>query len=282
MIGRSIGMLAIGLGVALSACAETPLTIMTFNVRFGTALDGENAWPHRKGILADTIKQCAPDLFGTQECLESQAEFIAETLPDYRWIGLGREANAKGEMSAIFYKKDVLSPIESGNFWVSETPEVPGSKSWNTSCTRMVTWAHFRHVPSNTFFYYFNTHLDHKSEEARQQGAKLLLQRAAAVAGDHPVIITGDFNAFAGEAEAWRILTQGGFTDAWVAAEKKVGPELTFGTFAAPKEGAKGRIDWILFKGPVKATECETVLYNDKGRYPSDHYPVVAKLLLNP
>jgi len=275
-------MMAIGMGLALGACAESTLTVMSFNVRYGTAGDGANAWPHRKTILTDTIRKFAPDVLGTQECLDFQADFIAQTLPEYRWIGIGRERDGKGEMAAVFYKKDLLCPIETGNFWLSETPDVPGSRSWNTECTRMVTWARFRHLPSGASFCFFDTHFDHASEEARQQSAALLARRAAALAGVLPIVIAGDFNAAAEETESWRILAQAGFTDAWVAAERKNGPEITFGDFAAPRAGEKGRIDWVLFRGPLKGAECETVLYNDKGRYPSDHFPVVARLVLSP
>jgi len=273
-------MILLGVGLALGACAEPTVTVMSFNLRHGTASDGDNSWPNRKTVLADAIRHCAPDILGTQECLDFQAEFIAQALPEYRWIGIGREADATGEMAAIFYKKDVLSPIATGNFWLSATPDVPGSRSWNTGCTRMVTWARFRHLPSNTFLYCFNTHFDNESEEARRHSAALLIERAASLAGALPTIITGDFNAAAEETPAWHTLVNGGFADAWLDAKQRKGPEVTYGDFGPPQEGKKERIDWILFRGPIKCAECETVLYNNQGRYPSDHYPITARLLL--
>ena len=273
-------MILLSMGLALGACAASTVTVMSFNLRYGTAKDGDNSWPNRKTVLTDAIRQCAPDILGTQECLDFQAEFIAQALPEYRWIGIGREPDATGEMSAIFYKKDLLSPIATGNFWLSETPEVPGSRSWNTGCTRMVTWARFRHLPTNAFFYCFNTHFDNSSEEARQHSATLLLERATTMAGELPIIITGDFNAAAEETPAWHTFVDGGFTDAWLAAAKRTGPEMTSGRFAPPREGEKERIDWILFRGAIKCSECETVLYNEQDRYPSDHYPVLTRLAL--
>ena len=271
-------MLAISAIVCGCVQAEKAITVMSFNVRYAKALDGDNSWEHRKEIFADAIRHCNPDILGVQECLDVQAQFITREFPEYRWVGMEREANGTGEMAAIFYRKDLLSPIETGNFWLSDTPDMPGSKSWGSQCTRMATWVRFHHVPSGRFFHVFNTHFDHASEEARQQAAKLLLERLPKA--DAPVIITGDFNAIAEESPAWKTLADAGLTDAWVSAAEKVGPEATFGNFLPPVEGKKGRIDWIFFRGGFKATRCETVTFNKDGRYPSDHYPVLAKLLL--
>jgi len=270
-------MVAMVCGFALAE--ETALKVMSFNVRCAPANDGPNSWEFRKEILADTIRQYAPDVLGLQECFKNQADFIAQALPEYRWFGVGREADGGGEMMAIFYRPGTLTPLESGHFWLSETPEVPGSKSWNTSCTRMVSWARFRHGKTGAVFHYMNTHFDHRSEPARVESARLVLDRTKAIDPKIPVILTGDFNAAAEEAEAWKILTQGGFHDTWLVAEKKVGPEITFGGFKAPPENfGKERIDWILFRGDFKVQQAETILYNKEGRYPSDHYPVCVSL----
>ena len=279
VLGLAVGAGPVGPG-GLGAQGEASLAVMSFNFRYATAPDGDNSWDHRKGVFANAIRACAPDVFGAQECLESQAEFVVQTLPEYHWFGIGRESNGEGEMAAVFYKKKTLSPIETGNFWLSETPDVPGSKSWKSACTRMVTWAKFRHLQSGQLFYFFNTHFDHASEQARQQAARLLLERIKALSGDLPVILTGDFNAAAEEAVAWKTLGDGGFSDAWLTAEKKVGPDITYGGFKPPVEGKKDRIDWILTRGPIKVQQCETVLYSENGRYPSDHYPVTACLRL--
>ncbi len=282
-MGRKIWMMMWSSALCLGACGWSgPMTlkVMSFNLRYATASDGENSWPHRKDILIEAIRAQHPDVLGTQECLDVQAEYIEQKLPEYHWIGMGREKDGQGEMAAVFYRKAVLSPIETGNFWLSETPDVPGTKSWGSSCTRMATWVRFRHIASNTFFYYFNTHFDHASESAREHAAQVLLDRANALQGNPPVIVTGDFNANAENAAAYTTLIEGGFKDAWLAAAKREGPEITFGDFAAPPAGAKGRIDWILMRGPLKVERCETVLYKRDGHYPSDHYPVVAELFL--
>jgi endonuclease/exonuclease/phosphatase family metal-dependent hydrolase len=260
--------------------AETPLQVMSFNIRYGTAADKQNAWPQRKEIVAGVIRQYDPDIVGTQECLDFQAEYLVAELPRYRWFGVGRESDGGGEHMAVLYKKDVLAPIESGNFWLSETPDTPGTSSWNSACNRMVTWAKFYHLETKAFFYYFNTHLDHQSEPARQGGARVLLSRLSQLASGTPIVVTGDFNALAEKSETYSILTGGGLSDAWSTAQERAGPVATWSGFEDPREGSDRRIDWILTRGPVVVHRCETVTYNREGRYPSDHFPVFAKLTL--
>jgi endonuclease/exonuclease/phosphatase family metal-dependent hydrolase len=261
---------------------ETPLSVMSFNVRYGTARDGENAWANRRDILVETIRQYDPDVVGTQECLTSQAEYIVKVLPQYHWFGVGREANGSGERMVVFYRKSRISPMESGNFWLSETPDVPGSGSWDTDCNRMTTWARFYHRKTKRFFYFFNTHFDHRSEPARQGAARLMAARIAELPEGTPAIVTGDFNAIAEKSEPWKIITSKDLKDAWLTAAKREGPGVTWGGFEAPKQDSDRRIDWILTRGPVEVQHCETIVFNESGRYPSDHYPVFARLTLTP
>ncbi len=260
------------------AGAETAVKVMSFNVRYGTADDGPNHWDKRKDILVDTIKKYDPEIVGTQECLDFQADYVVEKLDDYRWFGVGREIACDGEHVAVLYKYKKLAPIETGNFWLSETPDVVGSISWFSACKRMVTWARFMDLETKETFYFFNTHFDHKSEPARQGGAKVLRDRISKLPEGAPAIVTGDFNAVAEESEAYTILTGAGLTDAWKSATECVGPKCTWSAFAAPDESANRRIDWILTRGPITASKCETVTFNKDGRYPSDHYPVFASL----
>jgi endonuclease/exonuclease/phosphatase family metal-dependent hydrolase len=277
-----LGLVVSSISVAFAeeSAVAWPITVMSFNVRYGTAMDGENAWPKRRDILTGCIKEYAPDLVGTQECLEFQADYIVEQLKDYRWIGIGRDRNGRGEMAAIFYRWKELTPVESGNFWLSEQPDEPGSKSWDSSLTRIVTWAKFFHPKTETHFYYFNTHFDHRGPEARKQSAHLLAERIKALPAALPVLVTGDFNAVGEESAPWRVLAEAGLKDAWVEAAERKGPVTTWSAFQAPDAESRQRIDWILFRGPVSAAYAETVTYNLEGRYPSDHYPVVARLLV--
>lgn len=270
----------------ISAAAEsTPiqLKVMSFNVRYGTADDGPDSWERRKDILGPCVAKFAPDVMGTQECLDFQADFIAATHPEYRWFGPGREADGGGERMAVFYRHSELAPIRTGNFWLSETPGSPGSKSWYAACPRMVTWAEFYHFKSAQRFYIFNTHFDHMSHQARVESAKLLAVRMNEIAEDAPVLVTGDFNAMAEKTEPWEVLTGAGLKDAWLAASKSSGPTDTYTAFKGPPPEARGgRIDWVLFKGPIKAVSCEAVTFNEEGRYPSDHLPIYAEMVLYP
>lgn len=271
------------LAAALSLGAKAPaeplaLTVMSFNVRYGTAPDGDNAWPKRRDILVETIKQQKPDVLGVQECLKPQAEYIEQELRGYRYLGVGREPDGGGEMSAIFYNERHLFPIATGSFWLSESPTVPGSKSWDSSLPRMVTWAAFFHPGSGKTINVANTHFDHIGRKAREESAKILAEFAAKNP-DGPVIITGDFNSYAESSEPYKVLTNSGLQDAWLATPERTGPTTTWSAFAAPDPESKQRIDWVLFQGALKCTHAETVTFNVDGRYPSDHYPVVARFV---
>src|SRR5688572_30355099 len=130
---------------AAAARADATLRVMSFNIRYGTAKDGPNHWDLRRDLLVDTIRKFDPDLLGTQETLLEQAEYLAEKFPQYDWLGVGRDdAKRKGESVAIFWRKDRFEKLDAGHFWLSETPEVPGSKSWDTALTRMTTWVKLR------------------------------------------------------------------------------------------------------------------------------------------
>jgi len=276
-------ILALGWCVCVAALAvgETPLKAMTFNVRYGTAADGENHWDKRKDLLVDTIRTQGPDLLGVQECLVFQAEYIVAQLPEYRWLGIGRDRNGTGEMAAILYRHKDFVPVDYGSFWLSKTPEEPGSKSWDSSLTRIATHVKFFHPVSGKFLHFFNTHFDHKGAEARNESGALLGSRVAALTDGAPVIVTGDFNATGDTSAPWTTLTTtGALTDAWTASPERVGPVSTWCGFKAPDPAATNRIDWILYRNGVRVKRCENVVREVDGRYPSDHFAVVADLVL--
>jgi endonuclease/exonuclease/phosphatase family metal-dependent hydrolase len=262
--------------LANGAFGELPVSVMTFNVRYGTADDGPNRWELRKDIVVDTIASREPHIVGLQECLKFQADYIASRMSQYDHFGVGREADGGGERMEVFYRPDVIIPLESGHFWLSETPDVPGSRSWNSANVRMATWARYRHIATGRQFLYLNTHLDHRSEQARVEAARMLAKWANDAPDRLPVIITADFNATAEQSSPWTILTQE-LRDAWLVASERVGPQLTWSSFNAPTDEIR-RIDWILVSPDVNVTKCETVTYNVDGRFPSDHYPVFAVL----
>ena len=260
------------------ALGAEELRVMSFNVRFANPKDGDNAWENRRDLLVATIRLKSPDLIGTQELFHLQAEHIVQKAPEYAWFGLSRRGNQDDEHMGVFYKKNRLRIIESGNFWLSETPDTPGSISWNMTLPRMVTWALFESISSRKRFYYYNTHFAHRreDEEARLKSVDVILARIAKLPAAVPFLMTGDFNANAGGPVQQKFLA--GLSDAWTATTKRVGPEGTFHGFGGkPREG---RIDWILYRGPWKAIEVETVTHSENGRYPSDHFPVFARLEL--
>lgn len=265
--------------LSAGAMAETPMTVMSFNLRHALAPDGKFAWPHRKDLLIDTIRQADPVLLGTQECREQQGTYILEKLPDYKMIGRGRDANGGGEMAAIFYKWREMTPVDSGFFWLSETPDVPGSKSWDADLTRIVTHAKFTHIASGKTIYYFNTHFDHRGVEARKRSAEMLAAHVAALPKDAFVLVTGDFNEAGEETEPWKIIAGTGLQDAWITAAERKGPVGTAQGFRAPEPNSRNRIDWIFTQGLSRTVSCETVVNEKDGLYPSDHYPVVAHLI---
>lgn len=171
------------------------LHIISFNIRLDTPNDGFNRWENRIPLVRSYLQKEMPDIIGMQEVLHNQLLDLQQILPGYSYVGKGREDNLTGgEYSPIFYRQDRFKLIRSSQFWLSETPEIPGSKSWDAAITRIVTWAELEHIPSGKVIFCFNTHFDHIGTEARSQSVSLMSSRIKEIAGDRPVIVTGDFN----------------------------------------------------------------------------------------
>lgn len=270
-----------GGGTAARDEAPAPLTVMTFNVRTSGGADGGNAWTHRRALVARTIARRAPDVAGLQEALDEQVEYLAGALPGYRWLGADRGLNGGAglsEYTPIFYRRDALIPIESGTFWLSSDPDGPTGAGWRRNVSRIVTWARFHHRGSGRRVHVFNTHLTLRRGPRQIDSAATIAARAAALPAGGAVVVTGDFNAPAEVSETWRAATGRGLRDAWLTASERIGPPRTSNDFRPPELANPGRIDWILVGGPVRVLSVETIVDHDEGRYPSDHYPVFAKL----
>ena len=288
LIGATVGA-AVVMATPWAAAAQIQLDVMTFNIRTSNIPDGDNAWPYRKELVAKTIRQLAPQVVGMQEAMEEQIEYLASALPEYRWLGMDRRLNGGqglSEATPIFYRHDELTPIESGNFWLTATPDVPpvprsGTGRRRRGGGRIVTWARFHHLATGRAVYVFNTHLSLRRGQRQIDSVNLILERVGALPAGSAVIVLGDFNNVGEESDLWRIATSHGLDDAWVVADERRGPALTWSGFGPPDDGVTGRIDWILVGGPIGVRSVETVLYNDGGRYPSDHYPVTARLELD-
>lgn len=273
---RLLALIIAALVVGLTPARAQDVTVMSFNVRLPVATDGANAWPQRRGLAIRAVRAAAPDVIGTQELFPEQAAYLTAQLPHYAWFGRGRRGGGEGdEHVGILYRKDRVRLVRSGDFWLSDTPEVPGSITWGNVNPRMVTWAEFE-TRSKRRFYLFNTHFPYREEDeaARRKSALLLKARIAAIAGTAPAAITGDFN-ITPDGEVHRLLTDG-FADAWDVATRRSGPADTFHGFTGTPDR---RIDWLLVRG-FTVGSVRTVTDHDGALYPSDHFPVVAKLRL--
>lgn len=270
---------AIGL-VTAAVAAEADLTVMTYNLRYASDTPPQ-AWSQRRPVMKACVESVQPDVFGTQEGLYRQLKDLAADLPAYDWIGTGRDGGSRGEFMAVFYRRDRLEPLEFDHFWLSDTPLVIGSSTWGNTNRRMVTWVRFRDRQTKTEFYFWNTHLDHALQPAREKGAALIRERVAALKTTLPVLLVGDFNATAGANPAYDQLTQdGGFRDTWLLAGERANAEFnTFNGFETPRKQGQ-RIDWILLRGDATVHRSEIVTFAQNGQVPSDHYPVVARLRL--
>jgi len=270
------GLIAAPADAGESTSGTQELCVMTFNLRYASATP-PNAWSQRRPVMKACIEQTNPDLIGTQEGVYHQLKDLAADLPAYAWIGTGRDGGSRGEFMAIFYREDRFEPIEFDHFWLSDTPDVIGSSTWGNTNRRMVTWVRFRDRASSCEFFFWNTHLDHALQPAREKGAALIRQRIDALKTRLPILLVGDFNARAGANRAYDILvTEGGLQDTWLqAAERRNDGISTFNGFAGPKpEGV--RIDWILGRGVDRVRASEIVTFSQNGQYPSDHFPMVA------
>jgi endonuclease/exonuclease/phosphatase family metal-dependent hydrolase len=261
--------------------ASAALTVMTYNLKFASS-NAPNAWNVRRPIMREVIRQAAPDVFGTQEGLYAQLRDLAADLPEYAWIGLGREGGSRGEFMAVFYRTGRLEPLAFDHFWLSDTPEVIASRTWTTKHRRMVTWMKFLDRQTKQEFFLWNTHFDDKIQSAREKAAKLVRERVEALGSKLPLILTGDFNAAGGTNAAYKILTDGGFfADTWMTAKERKGEGLnTSNGFQAIRRNGV-RIDWILTRGDVVADSIEIVTFSRDGQFPSDHFPVVARMRMS-
>lgn len=265
-----------------TAVSEAQLNVMTFNIRLNVASDSLNAWPYRKDKVASQILFHEVQLLGVQEALHEQMMDLKERLPRHKYAGVGRDdGKTKGEYSAIFYDTARLQLLQSATFWLSETPGVPGSKSWDAAITRIVTWCKFRDRKTKKQFFAFNTHFDHIGKVARRESAKLLKQKVQEIAGNNPVIIMGDFNARPAD-EPIRVLLDNNdphrFLDSKeLSAAPHYGPTGTFNAFRS-RETDDEPIDYIFLKGKWKVLQHASISQTWGGRFASDHFAVFAKM----
>ncbi len=264
----------------IGPAAGDALHVMSFNLKFASE-QAPHSWPQRRPVLAGLLREEQPTVLGTQEGLHDQLRDIEHDLPGhYDWIGEGRAGGDQDEYVAVFFDTRRLEPLAHRHFWLSDTPEVAGSRSWGNETVRMVTWVRFRDRRTGGELVVLNTHFDHLSEKARVRSAELVRDTVAAFPPGLPVIVTGDFNAPAEHAAAYSVLTgDAGLTDTWVAAPERGPLYATWhGYYPVIPDGP--RIDWILTRGPVSVRAVGINTYSRDGQFPSDHLPVQALLTL--
>jgi len=279
----------------LAVCSMADdVRVMSFNIRYGTAQDGENHWDNRRQFVAETIAAYDPDLLGTQETLGFQKVFLTDKLPGYTAIGVGRDDGGDtGEVTPVFFKTERFEKLDNGHFWLSETPDLKGSISWDSSLTRMASWVRLkdRRGEKNRPILFINTHFDHKGKEARRQSAALIRRLAGSIGDGCDIVLTGDFNA-AVDSPPYRTLFDSSlrrldgldsprppvFNDTYANAKSAdAAGEATFSSFRGGViEGS--RIDWIATAGNWDILSAAIDRTARDGRSPSDHYPVTATL----
>lgn len=270
--------------VAPVSALAPPLRVMTFNLRLDVASDGPDAWPHRRDRVAALIRFHGADVVGVQEALAHMLTDLDARLPGFARIGVGRaDGRSGGEFSAILYRTDRVELLDNGTFWLSPTPEVPGSKGWDAAIERVATWGRFRDRRTGCSYVHLNTHFDHIGAVARQESARLIRRRLAGLSGGLPVIVTGDLNADPSSAP-YRIFTRDTIAGAVpplrdardVSADGHYGPGSTWTAFRAIEPGR--RIDYVLVSLPVPVLAHGILTDRWDDRFPSDHLPVLALL----
>jgi len=272
------------------------LRLMTFNIRYGTATDGDNSWTHRRELVFGVVREQDADIVGLQEALRFQVDEITEAVPGYGEIGVGRDDGAaRGETCAILYRTDRFSVASAGTFWLSDTPRVVASASFGNSIPRICTWVRLIDKGSGEGVYVLNVHFDHRSDPSRTKSAQLIAEFVRSLDFGDPVILMGDFNA--GETSgALSVLTSTGiedergndspgdtigrlFQDSFRAVHPNESDAGTFNSWRGETGGDK--IDYILVPPTCIVREAAILRDNEDGRYPSDHFPVIAEIVLS-
>ncbi len=268
-----------------------PFQAMSFNIRYGTANDGPNHWKLRQDLVVQVLRDHKPDIVGVQEALKFQLDTLCDALPHYTMIGVGREdGKTQGEYSALLYRPERFRMATSGTFWLSDTPEVPGSITWGNACTRVCTWATLEDRETGHRVAVYNTHWDHRSQPSRVKSATLLtrwIQQSPAARG---IILMGDLNA--DEANpATQLLQQVSLpvrtddkeetraeklVDTFRMLHPRARDAGTFNGFKGRRGG--GKIDYVFATGNFRVVEARILHDQNAGRYPSDHFPVTATL----
>ena len=279
---------AVWMGLSLTACfsnqKDTPITEVnwaTFNIRYDNPADGQNNWQYRKDSVAKFIHTNDLDVVGMQEVLHTQLEELKERLPEYAAVGVGRDdGKTAGEYAPLFFKKDRFEVLDSNTFWLSQYPDSVGFIGWDGACCRIATWAKLKDKANGKIFMAVNTHFDHVGEEARREGALLIMRKIQEIVGERPAILTGDFNVTE-NSDAYRTLTtnQFVFKDAYKESKEKRGTTYTFHDFGRIADEKCEKIDFIFVTSTIKVGSSFIPKEPDAATgFLSDHNPQVTSL----
>ena len=262
-----------------ASVAQKPMNIITYNIRYNTPSDKENAWPNRRAEVMNLLKLHKADIFSVQEALYDQIMDLKDGMAGFDYVGVGRDdGNINGEFSAIYYNSNRYTLIENGTFWLSETPQIP-SKSWDAALNRICTWARLKEKETRMTFYIFNTHFDHIGVKARKESALLILKKIDEISvRKDPVILTGDFN-LKPEEKPLVLIRQKLKDSRQISATIPQGPVGTFNDFDFASK-LENRIDYIFVNKMVDVRKYTVLTDSGNNHYPSDHLPVLVEIQL--
>ena len=262
--------------ISFAGVESREIDVITFNIRCDNPDDSINAWPNRAPLVAGFINDKIPDLLGMQEVLWHQYRYLDSALIGYGSVAAGRDDGMQmGEACPVFYRLERFSPVNSGTFWLSSSPDVPGSVGWGAALTRIATWVRLYDKTVKDTLLYMNTHFDHISDSARVRSSAVLLEKLKELAGDNNFVITGDFNALPGSLAIGR-MKEGSFAvDSYdISGTAPAGESYTFNGWRDAQ--GEGRIDYIFVRSGMKVRSHETFRIIEDGVFISDHWPVKA------
>ncbi len=261
-------------------CRSQELTIASFNLRYDNPNDSGNRWSTRLPAVSGLIRFHGFDVFGTQEGLLNQLKGLKITLPEYEYYGKGRDdGREKGEHSAIFFRKERFSLLAESDFWLSETPDKPGP-GWDAQLNRICSWVKLKDNLNQSVCFFFNVHYDHQGTKAREESSKLLLRKIPEIAGNHPAILMGDFNG--GHESSWyqTLASSTLLMDSYSRSPIIYANNGSFNGFGS-QINSDEIIDHIFTTKGFSVLKWGVLTDTYHGKYPSDHFPVMAKLFLN-
>lgn len=262
------------------AASAQQLIVGTFNIRYDNPRDTGNLWVNRAPVVSNLIRFHNFDLLGIQEGLKNQLDDMSKALPEYDHYGKGRDDGKDGgEHSAIFYKKSRFKLLKSGDFWLSETPDKPGLGWDATCCNRICSWVYLQDLKTKKQFYAFNVHFDHQGVVARKESSKLILKKISEIAGNTPAVLTGDLNG-GRDSEWYKELAESKLlSDTYTQVKFPYANNASFNSFRTPRGQAV--IDHIFITKPFMVNRWGILTDTYYGKFPSDHFPVLAEVELN-